>query len=310
MTKSMTKSELKKLLDERFKQVEYIENLTEAFSSVTNLVQEPLRQYVYRQKFLSGSNYKEIQDPRITELILLEADEYLAKSLYNFCSACALMNRGYLSWGEVTRYYSSFFAIHGLLRIQGKAIGTNYVICPKSIRSPASIKEHEYMISSNIINKGIHEDVWNKFHDTYSQNSDIDQTEYASSIFFSDPQDLLLEVERRNTFNYHTFEAYQEIFDSSELNRRDLYDLRSLDPQFFINLSYYVGDRNYGYLAKSALRMRLLHDLLCSIAEESPVYKPYFLSRHNSRLSFLNLVLQASDPVELSAIELNCLVMP
>lgn len=306
----MIRSELKKLIDERFGQVEYIENLTEAFSSVTDLTPEPLRLYVYRKKFLSGSNYNEIRDPRITELLLLEADEYLAKSLSNFCSGCIFMNRGYLSWGEVTIYYSSFFAIHGLLKIQGKAVGTNYVICPKSIRSPSSIKEHEYMIASNIINKGIHEDVWNKFHNTYSQNSDINQIEYANSIFFSDPQDLILEVERRNTFNYHTFESYQEIFDSSELNRRDLYDLRSLDPQFFTNLSYYVGDRNYGYLAKSALRLRLLHDLLCSIAEESPVFKPYFLSRHTGRLSFLNSVLQASDPVELPAIELDCLVVP
>ena len=116
-------------------------------------------------------------------------------------------------------------------------------------------------------------------------------------------------MERRNTFNYHTFEAYQEIFDSSELNRRDLYDIRNLDPQFFTNLSYYVGDRNYGYLAKSALRLRLLHDLLCSIAEESSVFKPYFLSRHGSRLSFLNSVLQVSDPIELPAIETYCLIL-
>ena len=132
----------------------------------TSLEKEPLRQYIYRQKILSGRNYNEIQDPHITELLLLEADEYLAKSLYNFCSGCILMNRGYLSWGEVTIYYSSFFAIHGLLRIQGKALGTNYVICPKSIRSPSSIKEHKYIIAHNVMNKGIHEDVWNKFHDT------------------------------------------------------------------------------------------------------------------------------------------------
>jgi len=258
---------------------------------------------------LSGRNYHEVKDARITELLLFEADEYLAKSLYNFCSGCISMKRGYLSWGEVTIYYSSFFAIHGLLRLQGKALGTNYIIFPKSIRSPSSIKEHEYIIASNIIDKGIHEDVWNKFHNTYSQNTDINQTEYANSVFFSDFQDLVLEVERRNTLNYHTFEAYQEIFDSSELDRRELYDMRSLDPHFFTSLSYYVGDRNYGYLAKSALRLRLLNDLICSIAEESSSFKSYFLSRHTQRLSFLQLVLQASDPIEQTAIERYCLAV-
>lgn len=305
----MTRAELKHLVEERFKQVEYMENLTEAFSTIRNLSPESLRQYVYSHKFLSASNYREVQDPRITELLLLEADEYLAKALYNICAGCTFMERGYLSWGEVTIYYSSYFAIHGLLKIQGKAIGTNYVICPKSIRSPSSIKEHEYMIVDNIIVKGIHEDVWQKFHDTYSQNSEIDQTEYANSVFFSDPQDLILEVERRNTFNYHMYESYQEIFDSSELNKRDLYDLRSLDPKFLTNLSYYVGDRNYGYIAKSALRIRLLHDLIYAIAEESPIFKPYFLSRHDRRLSFLDSVIRATDPVDLSAIKLNWLVV-
>ena len=306
----MITSQLKKLIDERFNQVEYIENLTEAFSSITTFQKEPLRLYIARQRYLSGRNHNEIQDPRITELLLLEADEYLAKSIYNFCSGLISMNRGYLSWGEVTIYYSSFFAIHGLLRLQGKALGPTYVIFPKSIRSPSSIKDHKYIVASNVINKGIHEDVWNKFHHTYSQNTDIDQTEYTNSIFFSDPNDLRLEVERRNTLNYHTFEAYQEIFDSHELNRRDLYDLRNLDPHFFASLSYYVGDRNYGYLAKSALRLRLLHDLICSISDESSSFKSYFRSRHTHRLSFLQSVLQASDPIEHTAIERYCLVVP
>jgi hypothetical protein len=156
----------------------------------------------------------------------------------------------------------------------------------------------------------IHEDVWRKFYDTYSKNTEIPETEYGDVIFFSDVQGLVLEVERRNRFNYRMFDAYQEVFDRNELCRRSLFDLLHLAPSFFGSLSSYLGDRDRRYLAKSALRVRLLHDLLFAISDNSSSLRCYFLQRHTQRLAFLDAVLDANDPVDRTSIEESCLTLP
>jgi hypothetical protein len=235
----MDKPTLRLTIENAFKQYEYMDNISDAiidsFAHGTTIGPMALRDYIFGHKLLSGTNYRVITDPEITKLLFLEADEYLAKALSNLCSGCICQHKGYLSWGEVTIYYSSFFAIHGLLRLQGKSLGTSYILFPNSIRSPASILKHEYVIALPVPVNGIHEDLWRKFFDTYSKNTEINQGEYTDSIFFSDIQDIVLEVERRNRFNYQMFESYQEVFNSIELNRRLLFNLESVDPLFFQN---------------------------------------------------------------------------
>lgn len=306
----MRKSELSHLVDDRFKQAEYFDNLADAFSTVVNLEAKALNEYVHEKRFLSGTNYYEVSDQRITELLFMEADEYLAKALCNICAACISLRQGYLSWGEVTTYYASFFAIHGLLRVQAKALGTDYVLFPKYIRAPASVVQHEYVVAQAVKNERIHEDVWRKFYDTYSQNTEIPQAEYGDVIFFSDVQNLVLEVERRNRFNYRMFDAYQEVFDLSELSRRSLFDLVHLTPTFFGSLSSYLGDYDRRYLAKAALRVRLLHDLLFTLSDTSASLRSHFLQRHTKRLDFMDAVLGPSDPVDRASIEESCLTLP
>ncbi|HJX68600.1 MAG TPA: hypothetical protein VJ406_00030 [Dehalococcoidia bacterium] len=310
---NIAKSSRRQTIENAFKQYEYIDNISDAiidsFSHETEIRPMALRDYISSRKVLSGTNYRVVRDPEITKLLFLEADEYLAKALNNLCSGCVCHHKGYLSWGEVTIYYSSFFAIHGLLRLQGKSLGTSYVLFPYSIRSPASIVNHEYVITSPIPVNGIHEDLWRKFFDTYSQNIEIDQMEYTDAIFFSDTQDIVLEVERRNRFNYQMFESYQEVFNSVELNRRLLFNLKSIDPLFFSKLTYYVRDADRKYIAKAALRIQLLHSLLYSIVEGTSL-ETYFNDRHGNRLNYLDSVLTDSSPIDRSCIEQGCLLCP
>jgi len=300
-------------IENAFKQYEYMQNISDAiidsFSHETEIRPSALRDYIHSRRLLSGTNYRVVTDPEITRLLFLEADEYLAKALNNLCSGCICQHKGYLSWGEVTIYYSSFFSIHGLLRLQGKSLGTSYILFPHSIRSPASIVSHEYVVASPIPVNGIHEDLWRKFFDTYSQNTEIDQSEYLDSIFFSDIQDIVLEVERRNRFNYQMFESYQEVFNSIELDRRLLFNLQSIDPLFFSKLTYYVRDADRKYIAKAALRVQLLHSLLYSIVEGTSL-ETYFNARHDHRLNFLDSVLTDSSPINRSSIEQGCLIYP
>jgi hypothetical protein len=311
----MEKAARKQLIENAFSQVEYNANIIDAyidtFSSIGEICPEiSLKEYIENKKYLLGTDYRIITDRKITELMFLEADEYLAKALCNLCAGCVSMNRGYISWGEVTVYYASFFAIHGLLRIQGKALGMNYVLFPKSIRNPASILKHTYIIVRPVGEKGIHEDVWRKFYHTYSQYTEIDQRRYADAIFFSDVQDIILEVERRNKFNYRIFESYKEIFDRIELDRRDLFNLQLIDPLFFTKLTDYVGDSDRRYLAKAALRVQLLHDLLYLISEEDENLKGFFIDRHRQRIEFLEAILKEDDPISRICIEEGCLIIP
>ncbi|MFX0202124.1 MAG: hypothetical protein ACFFCW_38930 [Candidatus Hodarchaeota archaeon] len=309
----MDRPALRQTIENAFKQYEYMQNIsdaiTDSFSRETGISPRALRDYIFSRKTLLGTNYRVVKDPEITKLLFLEADEYLAKALSNLCSGCICQHKGYLSWGEVTIYYSSFFAIHGLLRLQGKSLGTSYILFPNSIRSPASILNHEYVIALPIPVNGIHEDLWRKFFDTYSQNTEIDQREYLDAIFFSDIQDIILEVERRNRFNYQMFESYQEVFNSIELDRRLLFNLESIDPLFFSKLTDYVRDADRKYLAKAALRIRLLHSLLYSIVQGTGL-EVYFNTRHDHRLNFLDSVLTNSSPINRSCIEEGCLIYP
>lgn len=305
----------RQLIENAFRQTEYFDNLKEAFadafSSIDRIELEiSLRDYVEAERLLDGRNYHEVEDSIITRILFIEADEYLAKAICNLCGGCISMRRGYISWGEVTTYYASFFAIHGLLRLQGKAIGTNYVLFPQSIGFPASILQHKYTIVRPAGNRRIHEDLWQKFFDTYSRNTEIEPTEYADSIFFTSFQDIVLEVERRNKFNYRMFESYTEIFDRIELDRRDLFDLKSADPMFFSRLTDYIGDTDRRYLAKAALRIRLLHSLLYSIIEDFDNLKEFFTNRHRQRIDFLDAVLISLDPIDRSSIEEGCLLIP
>ncbi len=48
--------------------------------------------------------------------------DFLLKAFYNFSAQHYLMKRGYISWAKITNYYSSFFAINSLLRLQGRVI--------------------------------------------------------------------------------------------------------------------------------------------------------------------------------------------
>ena len=82
-------------------------------------------------------------------------------------------------------------------------------------------------------------------------------------------QDIVLEVERRNKFNYQMFESYKEIFDRRELDRRELFNLKSVDTLFFSRLTDYIGDIDRRYLAKAALRIKLLHNMMYAIVEGS-----------------------------------------
>jgi len=97
---------LRQIVENAFRQYEYIQNISDAildsFSHETEVTPMALRDYIFSLKILSGTNHRVVTDPRITRLLFLEADEYLAKALNNLCSGCICQHKGYLSWGEVT----------------------------------------------------------------------------------------------------------------------------------------------------------------------------------------------------------------
>ena len=86
----MDKSILRQTIDTAFKQYEYIDNISDAiidsFSQAPQIEPTALRGYIFNSNFLSGTNYRVIQDPKVTGFLFLEADEYLAKALYNLLS--------------------------------------------------------------------------------------------------------------------------------------------------------------------------------------------------------------------------------
>ncbi|MDP2682155.1 MAG: hypothetical protein Q8P28_05005, partial [Deltaproteobacteria bacterium] len=53
----------------------------------------------------------------LVNIFYKEANLYLDKALYQYILSHRLIADGNFSWGAVTQYYSSFFAISGLIRL-------------------------------------------------------------------------------------------------------------------------------------------------------------------------------------------------
>lgn len=100
------------------------------------------------------------------EMFLMEALTFLRLSVFNFLAYKDLMCSNYLAWAKVTWYYSTFYAISGMLRLAGKAIihvdDTKKIISFQLTRDRQS---HSYTMASSTGQE--HEKIWNIFSDTF-----------------------------------------------------------------------------------------------------------------------------------------------
>jgi hypothetical protein len=214
-----------------------------------------------------------IRGEDLTALFLNQALEYFQKSFYNFVVQYLLARRGLLTWAEITNYYSSFFSVHALLCLQGKAL-TRVTIGTKQVRCQVvatDLVAHEYVISSKGAKRrgGEHEAPWKRYYEVYDRyNHPVNEYEVVyKRSYVPDPID---ELSNRQKLNYFPFQGFQEIlfrermeeFKGNYLTALASPEVGAATEALLQTLKALVTDPFFNYFARVALRLLFAADVL------------------------------------------------
>ena len=111
------------------------------------------------------SKRQPVQGSPLDGIFVREAMEFLRVSIFNLLAFKNLMCGNYYSWGKVTLYYSNFYVVNCMLRLNGFAI-----VHVKHSKGPAILLERDYpsrAYSIGTFGKGDHAEVWRRFTETF-----------------------------------------------------------------------------------------------------------------------------------------------
>jgi len=235
-----------------------------------------------------GSGFNaELESHEIPYIFFFESQVLLNRSLSNFCAQLALHRAGYLSWAIVTTYYSSFFALSGLIRLQGKArIATHDIeSLPRGFFvSMSSTTPPRCVVFPNWRNH--HKQTCTDFYFAYRE-FDLFRNSFEDLLSLT-RDELLEEVRRRNAYNYGSETGYMEL-DSPDYERLDL---RRMTAKTVQSLPGFVTepDPELAYIARACGRIILLAATSWQIAKDSRTLRPVFDKFLGDRERFIDNV--------------------
>jgi hypothetical protein len=240
-----------------------------------------IRQYILKSPKITGAMpiaenckfHEKFDSGEIPYLLFLESQAFLNRALSNFCAQLALHRADYVSWGIVTGYYSSFFALSGLIRLQGKArISThNQRGLPRGFfLSISSTSSPQCVVFPNW--KNYHEQTCSDFCNSY-RNYNLFQNSFQDLLSLKE-EDLLEEVYSRNTYNYDLEIGYKEL-ESADYKRLDFRKISAKKVQLLPRLVT-EPDPEMAYMARACSRIILLAATSWKIAKDSPILKHVF----------------------------------
>ena len=215
----------------------------------------------------------ELTSDGIPYILFVESQVFLNRALSNFCAQIDLHRQGHLSWAIVTTYYSNFFAMAGLVRLQGKArIATHDL---------SKLPRGVFVAISNIIPprtvvfenwRNHHEQTYNDFYHAYRQFNFF--RNFFDDLLSLNQDDLRDERRRRNDYNYGLDTGFKEL-DSPDYERPDLRKLSFRNVQSLPN-RVTETDPEWAYMARACCRIILLGAISWHIAKESRTLRPVF----------------------------------
>lgn len=247
-------------------------------------------------KYLRGLNAQrravKVEGSVITSLLLFEAQQYLKKAFLNYCAHNVLYVKGFFGWSEVTNYYSSFYSINALLRLQGKAIlffspGNTIYLFPHEFES------HSYIMEKARVKKSVegdefksfsekHADIWREYYNHYHRFN-YNRDRYRTLYVVGEENEITFEVEKRNNANYNIMYQLSELKATEEISEKiSNYKERRLVQ----NLHALETDPEYNCFARSGSRIVLLMKLFDYITQDNPTRSRFDELVSNTR-SFL-----------------------
>ena len=205
--------------------------------------------------------------------ILTDVEKLLSKAIINLCASDLLLKKGYFNWGFVTSYYSSFFSIQALNRLQlNFNTWTNFsIICQNK-----NYSQQELKLTKVDASKNSHETQFQLFFNNYvvwKNSKGIDRFWNLALQSF----EYGGEPKLRNEINYSiSNEYYYELnLDKNKFlkiikdNKNSPFDKNNEAINDPINHS-----RNH--LKISISRIRVISYILNYLANENNEYNSYF----------------------------------
>lgn len=244
-------------------------------------------------KTITAANGVLVEGTEITSLVLSEALEYFCRAFYNFYAQDELVQHGYSTWSGVTNYYTSFFGIHSLLRLQGRCITS--IWRPKGKRFhifPYDFLQHQYIIcTTGVERKTAHDSTWSIYYDVYNGFTYSDNLHFESIFKTKYVETVDEEMDFRNQINYEPYQGYKEIRDPELIAK---FIQQYAEKKFTNNeielLSRLTTDPDYRYYARSILRLIFAYTILSDIADENGDLDSLLGNTKNTLSSFLRQV--------------------
>ncbi|MBN1639243.1 MAG: hypothetical protein JW866_09760 [Ignavibacteriales bacterium] len=201
----------------------------------------------------------------IVSAILMEASEFFLKAVLNYFAQYELIKKGYITWAKVTNYYSSFFSVNSLLRLQLKLftkIWNNNLFT--IFFNPQS---KTFYLKKNKFNNANHRMIWQRYYqvyDNFSLNDARYEPIYKKKYLDTDFSD---EIDLRNAINYKPYGGFQEIWNVNDIHKH-ISDYRILCNEIkevVDDLKSLCTDPNYKYCARSGLRLLFILKIFGSI---------------------------------------------
>lgn len=232
-----------------------------------------------------------VKGTEITSSILGEAIEYFSRAFCNFYAQDELIQHGYCTWSEITNYYSSFFGIHSLLRLQGRCITRMWRPKGKQVYIfPYNLHDHEYVVcTKGVEGKSAHEAAWSLYYDVYDGFIYVENLNFESIFkkkYVGTPEE---EMDFRNKVNYEPYQGYEEIRDPTKIPAIiKSYAEKKFTSNEIEMLSRLTTDPDYRYYARSALRIIFCYSLFMRIAQKNKELNSLFVNCRNTLSDFLD----------------------
>ncbi|PMC35499.1 hypothetical protein CJ195_19020 [Bacillus sp. UMB0899] len=247
----------RQLLSDRSYTVELLKTLIYTNNFEPGHIKLKMQHKLQDQVIEKGSVFKMV-DNSFKSCLLYEANLQFNKALYNWSSYKRLVTKGLWSWAYVTLYYAQFYAVTGLLNIQGNAF-TRPIFQDKEHQLhiyPEDFERGIFIIESRRLNKP-HEDVWRQFYNVYKKFR-FKLTEYHE-LYQYDQENQFNAIQKRNFTNYdilYDFPEYNfnedELLSFRENMSRDIFQVQDKDE--FLNEEFIAS-----------LRIKLLFEQLDEI---------------------------------------------
>ncbi|MFX0139793.1 MAG: hypothetical protein ACFFDN_39500 [Candidatus Hodarchaeota archaeon] len=166
--------------------------------------------------FQSGDHCISISGDDLPKLMLLEAYDFFLKAITNFFAQYELIQKGFVTWSQISNYYSSFFALNSLMRLQGRMISRIWNNKPFYIF--LNIQKNEFYIKYKRMRGSNHQVLWQIFYNIYDQFRFSDtrfEPAYKKNYLDFDYKD---ETNYRNFRNYKVYVGFREFWDVTQLN--------------------------------------------------------------------------------------------